>query len=140
MAATGTKSAAQVPQFEEHQIVHTEFITKNAKDLANFMQKNFGWKIDTQKMPGGAGEYHMFTTPGGIAGGIASPEGPATTGTFSYILVKDIKATTKKLEKAGATIVVPPTEIPGMGWFCHWTYKDSPIVGCFQASMANWNP
>ena len=134
MATPTTKSTTQMPKFQEGQLVHTEVITNNAKDLANFLGKQFGWNVESQPMPGGAGEYHMFTTPGGGAGGIGTPQPKAPTGTFTYINVNDIKATAKKLEKGGATIVVPPTEIPGMGWFCHWSYEGSPLIGCFQGT------
>ena len=137
MANTTSKTTTQVPKMEEGQLVHTEFITSNGKELANFLAKNFNWKIDTQKMPGGGGDYHLFTTPGGSVGGIGEPMPGSNQGTFSYIAVKDLKATTKKLEKAGATILMPPTEVPNMGWFCQWKYKNSPVICCWQATGGN---
>ena len=40
----------------------------------------------------------------------------------AYVTVEDVDATAKKAEQAGATIIVPPTDIPNVGRFC--TFQD----------------
>jgi predicted enzyme related to lactoylglutathione lyase len=138
--ATNTNTTQTLRPATEGQIVHTEFITSDPKNLKTFLEKNFNWKFDTQKMPGGAagGDYHMFETPGGSRGGVLAPPTPnQTVGTFCYIAVNDVKAKTKQLEKNGAKIVTPPTEIPGMGWFSQFQVKGGPILSCYQGAPGN---
>jgi len=36
----------------------------------------------------------------------------------SYVTVEDVDASAKKAKDLGATIIVPPTDIPGVGRFC----------------------
>ena len=129
-AKTTAQSQTQEPA-PEGKIVHTEFVTQDPKALKNFLEKNFGWKFDTQKVPQG-GEYHLFTTPGGAVGGVTAPPPGATVGTYSYIAVDNIMATAKKVEKAGAKILVPPSEIPNMGWFFQFQVKGGPVLACWQ--------
>lgn len=127
-----TSTTTQVPTAVEGQLVHTEFITPDAKTLKTFLEKQFNWKFETSKIPGGP-DYHVFTTPGGARGGLTESFAPGPpTGTYSYIAVDDIKATAKKVEKAGAKIVVPPTEIPNMGWFLQFQVKAGPVLACWQ--------
>jgi|GEM_PF-942314 len=130
--ASKSTTTQTTPQATEGQLVHTEFITQDPKGLRTFLEKNFGWKFETVKMDEG-GDYHLFTTPGGSAGGITAPPMPsAPIAATPYIFVKDVKATAKKVEKAGATIVMPPTPIPNMGSFFLFQVKGSPILGCWQ--------
>jgi uncharacterized protein len=125
---TTTQTAKQAP---EGQIVHTEIVTQDPKALKTFLEKTFGWKFETVPMPQG-GDYHMFTTPGGVAGGVLAPQPGQAIATTPYIGVDDIKATAKKVEKAGAKILMPPTEIPGMGWFFQFQVKGGPVLACWQ--------
>lgn len=135
MAAKSAAAAEQErPTPKDGSIVHTEFITSEPKALRTLLEKEFGWKFETMKMDDGQ-EYHMFTTPGGDSGGVSVPPDPrAPIGTFSYIGVKDIKATAKRVEKAGAKIVMPVTEIPNMGWFFQFQVKGGPVLACFQGA------
>lgn len=132
--ATTTQQAPPTGTQVEGQIIHTEFITNDPKALRGFLEKTFNWKFET--VPGGDNgpDYHLFTTPGNTGGGLTAPPAPnAPIGTYSYIACDDIKATAKKLEKNGAKIVVPPTEIPNMGWFCQFQVKGGPVLACWQA-------
>ncbi len=127
------KTTTTVPQMVEGQLVHTEIMTKDAKALRTFLEKQFGWKFQTFPIPQG-GEYHMFTTPGNTAGGVGEPFPGQTVQTLAYIAVKDIKATATSLEKAGAEIVTPPMEVMGQGWMLHFRYKGSPVLACWQGT------
>ncbi|MFN3231595.1 MAG: VOC family protein [Alphaproteobacteria bacterium] len=74
-----------------------------------------GW--DTEEMPGPA-PYTILKTDGeGIGGIVALPE--AATGAPShwcaYITVDDVDARTKRAEDAGATVIAPPMDMPGVG-------------------------
>lgn len=125
-----TQAQTQEPQ-PEGKLVHTEFVTNDPKALKTFLEKTFEWTFETQKIPQG-GEYHLFTTPGGAVGGVTAPPPGAAVGTYSYIAVDDIKAAAKKVEKAGARILVPPTAIPNMGWFFQFQVKGGPVLACWQ--------
>lgn len=123
----------------EGQIAHTEFITNDPKALRTFLEKTFNWKFETFPSEDGP-EYHMFSTPGGSAGGVSAPPQPGVpVATTNYIACNDIRATAKKVEKNGAKITVPPTEIPNMGWFFQFQVKGGPVLACWQAPPTNGN-
>jgi len=130
-----TKTTTQAPpQMAEGQIVHTEIVTTDPKAMKTFMEKVFGWKFETSKMP--EGDYHSFKTPGGTGGGVMAPVmSSQPIAATPYILVNDAKAAQKKVEKAGATIVMPTDEIPNVGWFFMFQVKGGPILACFQPKM-----
>lgn len=134
-----TRTTTELPPMEEGQLVHTEYITQDPKALRTFLEKNFNWKFETVKdNTGNSPDYHIFTTPGNTRGGItAPPQHDTPIGTYTYIAVDDIKAAAKKVEKAGAKIVVPPMEIPNMGWFFQFQVKGGPVLACWQGPDGN---
>ncbi len=95
-------------------ICHTEIITKNVDAAKDFYQNSFGWKMNV--MGPEMNNYVMFETPNGSTGGIRTPMEGEQPGVLSYILVDDIDAETNRITKAGAKVVMPKTEVPGMGF------------------------
>lgn len=128
---TNTQTTQQTHQ-PEGTIVHFEHLTKDDKALKTFFEKTFNWKFETINM-GEGGDYHMFTTPNGQRGGVAAPPPEMQPGTYTYVACDDIKATVKKVEKNGGKVLMPPTEIPNMGWFFLYNVKNGPTLGCWQA-------
>lgn len=139
MAKTTTTTTQTTQRTREgtHSIQHIEIVSTEPVKLKKFLEKQFGWKFETQPMPGGAGEYHMFRTPDGNGGGVLQPQNPGQpVAVTPYINVADCAATEKSCQKNGATILMPTTDIPGMGRFFVFQFPNSPALACWQATGA----
>jgi predicted enzyme related to lactoylglutathione lyase len=101
-------------------IVHTEFISSNAKATADFVGKMFGWQIQKMNAPGM--EYYMWNYPGEKEGGgigNASSEHRQTSPYINiFVDVENLETSIEKARSMGATLLTPETAIPdGMGYF-----------------------
>lgn len=93
-------------------LVHVEFHSNAPEKTKSFLQNVFGWKFED--VP--AMNYSMFTPPSPPGGGLQQAENlPA--GVLDYILSTDIENTLRKIQNSGGAVVMPKTEIPGMGFF-----------------------
>jgi uncharacterized protein len=93
-------------------IVHVEFHSNAPEKTKSFLKNVFGWKFED--MP--AMNYSMFTPPSAPGGGV-QPVQNMPAGILDYILSTDIDHTLDKITTAGGSVMMPKTEIPGMGWF-----------------------
>ena len=107
-----------------------ELLCRDADAARAFYGKVAGWEMRDLEM--GDGSLYTILAPqgapegdgvGGIqqlpVGGIQQlPEGdPSPSCWLSYIAIEDIDASTAKVTELGGKVMVPPTEIPGMGRF-----------------------
>ncbi len=120
----------QTPPSVPNAIQHIEIVVPNAVKARKFFERQFGWKFETVKMP--TGDYHTFRTPNGNGGGILEPIGPQPVATTPYVNVDNCDATLRSCEKAGATILMPVTEVPGQGRFFIFSYDGCPPIGCWE--------
>lgn len=107
-------------------VVHFEMPYENAKRAAKFYESAFDWK--TQLFGKEMGSYLLVTTaesdakPGAPAGAIngglfpKKPDWPAQHPSI-VIAVADIRASMKKVNKAGGKTLGEPMEIPGVGQY-----------------------
>src|SRR5256885_6434300 len=89
-----------------------EIIGGDADRLHSFYAELFGWKIDANNEM----KYGLVSgDEAGVGGGIGpdSQGGPGYV-TF-YVGVDDINASIDKAQQLGATVVMPPTELPDFG-------------------------
>ena len=89
-----------------------EIIGGDAAKLHGFYSQLFGWKIDANNDM----KYGLVDgNETGIGGGIGpDPEGGPGYVTV-YIGVDDINAAMAKAQQLGASVVMPPTELPDFG-------------------------
>lgn len=95
-----------------------ELITGNADGAERFYGRVLGWHFS--RPPGGMErDYRIAKTDGtSVAGVMQCPTGPEMpTRWFVYFGVDDVDRTADEARLAGATIHVPPTDIPGVGRF-----------------------
>ncbi len=93
-------------------VVHVEFHSTEPEKTKAFLSSVFGWKF--QDMP--QMNYSTWDAPSAPGGGLQKAENmPA--GVLDYILSANIEATLGKIRSSGGTVVMPKSEIPGMGWF-----------------------
>lgn len=89
----------------------------------------FGWSFDNDTMPG----YTLVDTGQEPTGAIFKrPEDAGGVCANIYFKVGDIGATLKKAEEGGAKVLVPRTEIPGVGFFAMFTDPEGIPVGIMQ--------
>jgi predicted enzyme related to lactoylglutathione lyase len=95
-----------------------ELATPDSKKAGDFYGGLFGWQQDVQEM--GPMKYTLFTNGGKPAGGMYEPTpemGPIPPNWLVYFAVDDADAKAEKAKGLGATIIVPPQDIPGTGRF-----------------------
>ena len=99
-----------------------ELITPDPVAVTPFYRATLGWEIAPEgtSMPGGS-EYRMIRrADGGNAGGVLTlTPGMAQMGMkpawLAYFYADDVDALCAKAESLGATVHMPPTDIPGAG-------------------------
>jgi uncharacterized protein len=93
-------------------IVHFEIIGKDPARLQKFYGDLFGWSVGEAMGPE-MGSYAMVdAASSGIPGGIGTDPSGNNRVTV-YAQVPDLQATLDKAVGMGATVLMPPTEIPG---------------------------
>jgi predicted enzyme related to lactoylglutathione lyase len=97
-----------------------ELMTSDTKKACDFYTRLLGWTTTEMDM-GSAGKYTVFKAGDTQVGGMMAIQkewGNVPPHWMSYLTVKDVDDTAKKAEQLGAKILVPPTDIPGIGRFC----------------------
>jgi predicted enzyme related to lactoylglutathione lyase len=95
-----------------------ELTTSDVKTAKKFYKATLGWTFDKMKM-GNGGTYTVIKSGDKMVGGMFD-----TTGTemvslpehwLSYIAVDDVDKRVVKAKKAGAKVMRPPFDVPGVG-------------------------
>ena len=94
-----------------------ELMTRDAEKAKKFYADTLGWSFEGMPMPDGT--YWVANASGEIVGGIFPLAGPQFDGVpeswMAYIAVDDVDARVKKAQRAGATLMRPIFDIPGVG-------------------------
>jgi predicted enzyme related to lactoylglutathione lyase len=107
--------------------IHWELMVSDVPRAKAFYQKVFDWSYQ----PMGP-EYTLIQT-GGVAGGIMQrPPSVPMSALNTYFQVTDITQTLRAAVEAGANVVVPRTEIPGIGWYAMFLDPDGIPIGLMQ--------
>ncbi len=96
-----------------------ELMTTDPAAARSFYESLFGWRVDEMSMPGGSyAVVHVGDKP--VGGIMSMPPGsedhPPIWG--AYVTVENVDETAARVEELGGSIVMPPTDIPGVGRFC----------------------
>jgi uncharacterized protein len=94
--------------------VHLELNTPDLAKAKTFYSALFGWEFQDNEMSPTM-IYSTFKPDEAPGGGITSFPG-GNPGWLAYVGVKEINESTEKARSLGATIVLGPQEIPGIGW------------------------
>jgi uncharacterized protein len=95
-----------------------ELMTRDVEKAKKFYAEAMGWSFDA--MPGaGGGTYWIAKMGGEPVAGIFDISGPEFKGVpeswMPYIAVDDVDARVKKATKAGAKVMKPAFDVPGVG-------------------------
>jgi hypothetical protein len=96
-----------------------ELMTRDVEGAKKFYAGTLGWSYDAMPMAGGGGTYWLATMDGEPVGGLFDISGSDFQGVpeswMSYIAVDDVDARVAKAVKAGAKVMKPPFDVPGVG-------------------------
>ena len=114
----------------KHPIVHIEISANDRQAASKFYADLFGWQVE--QMP--EMNYATFETGDGVGGGF-SPigENNPVGSVIVYVDTDDINASLDQVVKLGGKVVVPQTEIPGMGWFAMFSDPTGNRLGLFKS-------
>ena len=99
-----------------------ELITTDVEAAKAFYSQLFGWTMETVTHEADEGmQYNLVKVDGTEIGGIMAvpahaPGMPPCWG--AYVTVDDVDAAAGKAGELGGDVVVPLTDIPGVGRFC----------------------
>jgi predicted enzyme related to lactoylglutathione lyase len=110
--------------------VHVELATQDLEKSKKFYTSLFNWKLE--EIPG---MYYTIINVGeGTGGGMMKKPDPGIPDNWlPYILVDDVRASTKKAKSLGATICKDVTEVPDMGLFSVITDPNGATFGLWQS-------
>jgi predicted enzyme related to lactoylglutathione lyase len=95
-----------------------ELMTRDVEKVKAFYSTTIGWTYDAMPMPEG-GTYWVAKMGDKPVGGIFSITAPAFEGVpeswMAYLAVDDVDARVKKAIAAGATLMRPAFDVPGVG-------------------------
>lgn len=95
-----------------------ELMTRDVDRAKKFYADTIGWTFDAMPMPTG-GTYWVAMEGSEPAGGIFDISGAEYEGVpegwMSYLAVDDVDARVKKATKAGAKVMKPAFDVPGVG-------------------------
>ena len=110
-------------------LCHFELMSKDPQKCKAFYGALFDWKFDDSSMPG----YTLVQTGADPGGGIL-PKPPQAPGACLnvYFMVEDVDITIAKAKENGGKLLVPKTQIPGVGEFAMCTDPEGIVVGLFK--------
>jgi len=124
------------------EVVHFEIPADNTKRARTFYEKTFGWKMNivpemdyTLVTTGPADGEGMPKAPGYIGGGIGPRDGPLKVPVVT-IMVDDIEAAAKTIQKNGGKMVRGKVQVGDMGFAAYFTDSEGNVLGLFQAARA----
>jgi len=110
-----------------------ELMTRDVEGAKKFYADTLGWGYDGMPMPGGGGTYWLATMDGEPVGGIFDISGHDYQGVpeswMAYIAVDDVDARVAKAVKAGAKLMKPVFDVPGVGRIAILMQPDGAGVG-----------
>ena len=114
--------------------VHVELHTDGVDKAKAFYGELLDWKLED--VPMGDTTYTMVGVGDGTSGGMmTNPVPDGLSHWVAYVSVDNAATATEKAQELGAKIVVPKTEVPGMGWFSIITDPTGATVGLWEAKQ-----
>lgn len=119
-------------------VIHFEIQADNPDRAVKFYSEVLGWNF--QKWDGPM-EYWLIMTGDrsqpGIDGGLVRRRGPINGDSLiAYVCTVDVPSVDNyadRATKAGGTVVVPKTPIPGVGWLVYCKDSEGNIFGMMQS-------
>ena len=110
----------------------TELSSTDSGATKSFLEKAFRWKFEEAQMPNS--KYLTYKSPDGNTLGIRPAQQSEAPSSMNYVRVEDLKQAEDRVLDAGGEIILPRTDIPGMGSFFWFKVPSGPIMACWQDS------
>jgi hypothetical protein len=112
--------------------VWNELASKDPDGSVSFYTQIGGFTSSKMEMPG-MGTYHVLESEGKGRAGIMPQQMPeAPHAWLPYVQVANADQTTERARRLGATVVVPPTQIPNVGRFAIFVDAQGAGTGILQ--------
>jgi predicted enzyme related to lactoylglutathione lyase len=120
-----------------HTVCHFEIPADDPEKLLEFYTKLFGWTSSAWGAGEGETYWMLETGPEGEAvnGGLMKRRHPGQT-PMNYISVESADEYAAKAQGLGATVLVPRTEVPDMGWLAVLQDPQGNTIGLFEERTA----
>lgn len=111
-----------------------ELLTSDPKAALAFYRDVYGWGVEDKDM-GPMGTYHLLKRGERMAAGIMKAPMPGQPPAWlSYVAVNDVDDRAKRAEQLKGKLVVPPSDIPGVGRFAVVADRQGATFGLFQGA------
>jgi predicted enzyme related to lactoylglutathione lyase len=111
--------------------VHVELMTTDVAKAKSFFGQLFDWQLEDMDM--GDMTYTIIKVGEGTGGGLMKNPMPGAPSMWvAYVLVDDVKASTKKAQSLGAKVMKDVTEVPDMGSFTIITDPTGAMLGLWE--------
>ena len=114
----------------------SELMTTDPQAATEFYGQLFGWTITTEAMP--QGPYHLLKIGEASVGGIMGMPpnaGPMPPMWGCYVTVDDIDQTAQHCGELGGKVLMPPTDIPGVGRFAVLQDPQGAVINAITYAM-----
>jgi len=108
----------------------TELSSTDSAATRSFLEKAFRWRFEEVQMPNG--QYLSYKGPDGNTSGIRPVQQAEAPNSMNYVRVEDLKQAETKVIDSGGKIILPRTDIPGMGSFFWFKIPSGPMMTCWQ--------
>ena len=108
-----------------HTIVHFEIPADDVERAKKFYGDLFGWTFETM------GDYTIIQCGGEPGGGMMKRVMPEQ-GITNYIGVENLDEFAQKAQSLGATVLVPKTPVPAMGWWTQLRDTEGNVFALWQ--------
>jgi predicted enzyme related to lactoylglutathione lyase len=114
-------------------VVHFEVPTTDLAASRKFYENVLGWKLTKWEGPM---EYWLVSTGDPAVPGIDGALGGAANefhATVNTVDVENLDETLQKVEANGGQVIMPRSEIPGVGWLAYVKEPGGAVMGLMQA-------
>jgi hypothetical protein len=121
----------------DNPVVHFEIIGHEGSSLVAFYRELFGWDLHKAAL-GGYSSYAFLPSPDeGIGGGVGQLESGDDAFVTIYVEVTDPQLQLDRAVEGGAHVVLPVTELPGVGAIARFRDPQGNVVGLVRSAVSD---
>ena len=121
----------------DNPIVHFEILGRDGPALAAFYRDLFGWALRDVPLPGYDAYAFLPAPDRGIGGGVGQLEAVGPGFVTIYVEVTDPQSVLDRAVQSGAKVVLPVTELPGVGAIARFCDPQGNVVGLVRSAPQN---
>ncbi|MCI4372184.1 MAG: hypothetical protein L3K02_00850 [Thermoplasmata archaeon] len=112
---------------------HVQYLSKDPNATRRFFEKVLGFHFDLLGPEMGNYAVRNDLDVRGAATGVGGLEPGQPPSTIAFVTVANLEESLRAAEKEGAHVVMPKTEIPGLGWHAVVHAPGDVQIGMFQS-------